>query len=36
VVLETGSARQWIEPNLALERAEQIVCDLSLPIEAFD
>jgi len=36
VVLEADLAREWIEPNLPLERAEEIVGDLALPVEAFE
>jgi putative SOS response-associated peptidase YedK len=36
VVLPPDLAREWIEPDLCRERAEEIVRDLSLPIDAFD
>lgn len=36
VVLEADLARTWIEPDLPLARAEEIVRDLALPVEAFE
>jgi len=36
VVLEADLAREWIEPDLPLERAEDIVRLLALPVEVFD
>ncbi|NNT92283.1 SOS response-associated peptidase family protein [Stutzerimonas nitrititolerans] len=36
VVLEADLAREWMEPDLPLERAEEIVRDLALPVEAFE
>jgi len=35
-VLEADLAREWIEPDLPLERAEEIVRHLALPVEAFE
>lgn len=29
-------AREWMEPGLSLERAEELVRDLALPVEAFE
>ncbi|WP_326491926.1 SOS response-associated peptidase family protein [Stutzerimonas sp. R40042] len=36
VVLEADLAREWIEPDLPLERAEEIVRHLALPAEVFE
>lgn len=36
VVLEADLAREWLEPSLPLERAEEIVRNLALPVEAFE
>ncbi len=36
VVLEADLAREWIEPDLPFKRAEEIVRDLALKIEAFE
>jgi len=36
VVLEADLAREWVEPDLPLKRAEEIVRDLALPVEAFE
>ncbi|WP_120993140.1 SOS response-associated peptidase family protein [Stutzerimonas urumqiensis] len=36
VVLPPDLAREWMEPDLSLERAEEIVRDLALPVEAFE
>ncbi|MHB0842052.1 SOS response-associated peptidase family protein [Stutzerimonas nitrititolerans] len=36
VVLEADLAREWIEPNLPLEHADEIVRDLAQPVEAFE
>jgi len=36
IVLEADLARQWVDPDLPLARAEEIVRDLALPVEAFE
>ncbi|WP_313281674.1 SOS response-associated peptidase family protein [Stutzerimonas balearica] len=36
VVFEADRAREWLEPDLSLERAEELVRDLALPVEAFE
>ncbi|MDL0438237.1 SOS response-associated peptidase family protein [Stutzerimonas frequens] len=36
VVLEADLAREWIEPDLPLERAEEIMRHLALPVEVFE
>lgn len=36
VVLEADMARQWVDPNLSPERAETIVRDHALPVDAFE
>jgi len=36
VVLEADLAREWIEPDLPLERAGEIVRLLALPVEVFE
>ncbi len=35
-MLPPDLAREWIEPDLPLERAEEIVRDHALPVEAFE
>lgn len=36
VVLPPDLAREWMEPGISLERAEELVRDLALPVEAFE
>lgn len=36
VVFEADRAREWIEPDLSLERSEELARDLALPVGAFE
>ncbi len=36
IVFEADRAREWLEPDLPLERAEEIIRHLALPVKAFE